>query len=172
MKRRVATARLFLEEIFERLARIHGPRRNTLGRGGWARRRRGRRSILFNGCAKLIKSAVVALIFSRNGFGNRLHAFEACGGVKKCALLAAMKFERAPRAFAFRIEARLQHGAAVRTARASDRAHHTRSARPNLFLSWVAFMRTFVFFLGLVGMLVAPMFILPVQGNLRGMLNE
>jgi hypothetical protein len=35
-------------------------------------------------------------------------------------------------------------------------------------LSWVAFMRTFIFFLRLVGMLVAPMFILPVQGNLPG----
>jgi hypothetical protein len=61
----------------------------------------------------------------------------------------------------------LQHGAAVRTAGASDCANHARRAWAYLFLSWVTFVRTFIFFLGLVGTLVAPMFILPVQGNLR-----
>jgi hypothetical protein len=167
MKLRMLTVRLFLEEVFKLLPRVQGSRRNAFRRRRWPRGRRGRRSILFNGGSKLIKRTFVALIFSRHRLGNRLHAFEAGGAVKKSALLAAMKFERATRTFALRIKARLQYGAAVRTARASDRADHSWRARSYLFLSWVAFMRTFIFFLGLVGMLVAPMFILPVQGNLR-----
>ena len=83
-----------------------------------------------------------------------------------------MQFERAARTLPFRIEARLQHGAAIRTAGASDRANHARRSRPDLFLSRVAFVWTFILLLGLVDTLVAPMFILPVQGNLRGMLKN
>jgi hypothetical protein len=80
-----------------------------------------------------------------------------------------MQLESAARALPFRIETLLQHGATIGAARASDRAHHARRSRSDLFLSWMAFvMLTFFFFLGLVGTLVAPVFILPVQGNLRG----
>jgi hypothetical protein len=80
-----------------------------------------------------------------------------------------MQFETAARALPFWVEAGLQHGAAIRTARAGDRANHARGPRPDLFLPWMAFVvLTFFFFLGLVGTLVAPMLILPVQVNLRG----
>lgn len=133
-----------------------------------ARGRRGRSSIFLYGSSKFVKSAFIALIFSRNLFWDWLHAFEAGSSVKIGALLAAMQFERTTRTFAFGVKAGLQHGAAIRAPGASNRANHTRRSRPYLFLSWVALMRTFFFFLGLVGMLVAPMFILPVQGNLRG----
>ncbi len=137
-----------------------------------SRRTRGgsrRRGILFNRGAKFVERAVVELIFPRNPLGNGLHAFEARGGVKVSALLAAMQFESATRALSFRIETRLQHGAAIRTARACNRAHHARCSRSDLFLPWMAFVvLTFFFFLGLVGTLVAPVLILPVQGNLRG----
>ena len=79
-----------------------------------------------------------------------------------------MQFETAARAFSLRIETGLQHGAAIRTARAGNRADHARRSRPDLFLPWMTFVvRTFFFLLGLVGTLVAPMLILPVQGNLR-----
>lgn len=171
LKLRVETTRLFLEEVFKLLARIQRPR-NALRRRRRARGRSGRRSVLLYGCAKFVKRALIALIFSRHLFQDRLHAFEASGGVEISALFAAMKFECAARAFAFWVKARLQHGAAVRTTGASNRANHARRSRSNLFLSWVAFVRTFIFFLGIVSTLVAPMFILPVQGNLRGMLNH
>ena len=83
-----------------------------------------------------------------------------------------MQLETATRALPFWVETRLQHGAAIRTARESNRTNHARRPRPDLLLAWMAFVvRTFFFFLGLVGTLVAPMLILPVQGNLRGMLD-
>jgi hypothetical protein len=83
-----------------------------------------------------------------------------------------MKLEGATRTLAFGIETRLQNSAAIRAARASDRANHARGSGPDLFLAWMTFvMLTFFFFLGLVGALVAPVLILPVQVNLRGMPN-
>jgi hypothetical protein len=167
LKLRVKPGWLFLEEIFKLLARIQGPCNAFRRCSGMARGRCGRRSVLLYGCSKFVKGAFIALIFSRNLFRDGLHAFEAGGGVKIGALLAAMQFERATRAFAFGVKAGLQHGTAIRAAGASNRADHARRSRSNLFLSWMAFMRTLVFLLGLVCMLVAPMFILPVQGNLR-----
>jgi len=160
---------LFLEEVLKGLARI------VVARRGW---RGGRSSLLCIGCgrgvffdrsAKFVERALVYLVFAGNPFGNGLHAFEARGGVKVSALLAAMQLETAPRALPFRVETLLQHGAAIRTARSGNRANHARRSRPDLLLPWMAFMvLTFFFFLGLVGTLVAPMLILPVQGNLRG----
>src|SRR5258708_20456570 len=80
-----------------------------------------------------------------------------------------MQLETATRALPFRVETLLEHGAAIRTARSSNRANHARCSRPDLFLPWMAFVvRTFFFLLGLVGTLIAPVLILPVQGNLRG----
>jgi hypothetical protein len=166
-KLRVKAVWLFLEEIFKLLACIQWPCNAFRRCSGMARGRCGRRSVLLYGCSKFVKGAFIALIFSRNLFRDGLHAFKAGGGVKIGALLAAMQFERATRAFAFGVKPRLQHRAAIRAAGASNRADHARRSRSNLFLSWMAFMRTLFFFLGLVGMLVAPMFILPVQGNLR-----
>ena len=133
-----------------------------------ARGRRGRGGVLLYGRSKFVKCTIIALIFSGNLFRDGLHAFEARGSIEIGALFAAMQLERTTRTFAFGVKAGLQHGTAIRAAGASNCANHARGSRPYLFLSWVAFMRTFFFFLGLVGMLVAPMFILPVQGNLRG----
>jgi hypothetical protein len=80
-----------------------------------------------------------------------------------------MQLERAARALPFRVKTLLQYGAAIRAARARNRANHARRSRPDLLLPGMTFVvRTFFFFLGLVGTLVAPMLILPVQGNLRG----
>jgi hypothetical protein len=78
-----------------------------------------------------------------------------------------MQLERALRALPFRIETWLQHGTAIRTARASDGANHAGRSRPDLFLPRMTFVVLALFFLGLVVTLVAPVFILPVQGNLR-----
>ena len=157
------------------LKRFSNAWRASRGRDDAFRRCRGtrggsrRRGILFNRGAKFVERAIVYLVFPRNPFGNGLHAFKSRGGVKVSALLAAMQLETAARALPFRIETRLQHGAAIGTARACNRADHARCSRPDLFLTWMAFVvLTFFFFLGLVGTLVAPMLILPVQGNLRG----
>ena len=118
---------------------------------------RRRRRILFNRGAKFVERAIVPLILSRNPLGDGLHAFKSRGGIEISALLAAMQFESAMRALALRVETRLQHRAAIRASRARDRADHARRARPDLFLSWVAFLvLTFFFFLGLVGSSCSP----------------
>jgi hypothetical protein len=78
-----------------------------------------------------------------------------------------MQLKRTFRALPFRIETRLQHGAAIGTAGPSDGANHARRSRPDLFLPRMTFVVLALFFLGLVVTLVAPVFILPVQGNLR-----
>ena len=160
--------RLFLEEVFKGLAGVVRPG-HPFRRGRGARGGRGRRGILFDRGAEFVERAVVDLVLACDPLGDRLHAFKARGGIKVGALLAAMQLEGAARALPFRIESRLEDGAAIGTARASDRSNHAWSPRSDLFLPRMAFVvLTFFFFLGLVGALVAPMLILPVQVNLRG----
>lgn len=158
---------LFLEKVLECLAGIVGTRNAFDGNRGSCNGSRWR-GILFDRRAKFVERAIVPLVLARNALRNRLHAFESRSRVKISALLAAVQFESAPRALAFRVETRLQHGAAIRTSCARDRTDHARRARSDLVLSRVAFGRPFLFFLGLVGTHVAPLLILPLQGNLRG----
>ena len=134
-----------------------------LGGNSGTRLRSRRRGIFFDGGAKFVKPAIVLLILAGNAFGNRLHAFKSRGRIEIRALFAGVKLETAFRAFAFRIESRLQNGAAIGTSRASDRADHSRRPRPDLFLSRMAFGRPFLFLLGLFGAHIAPLPILPLQ---------
>src|SRR3977135_2288692 len=158
---------LLLKEILERLAGIAGAR-NVLGGRRWSRSGSRRSSILFNRGAKFVEPAIVALVLAGDAFRNRLHAFKPRGRIKISALLAGVQLESALRALSFRIESRLQNGAAIGTSRASDRADHARCSRSDLFLTGMAFGRPFLFFLGLLGTHVATLLILPLQGNLRG----
>jgi hypothetical protein len=158
---------LLLKEIVEGLAGVAGTR-NMLGGNRWPRHGSRRGGVFFNGGAKFVELAIVLLVLARDAFRNRLHAFKSRGRIEIGALLAGMQLERALRALAFGVETRLQNGAAIRASRARDGAHHARRARSNLFLSGMAFGRPFLFFLGLFGTHVAPLLILPIQGNLRG----
>ena len=158
---------LLLKEVLEGLAGV-ARTGNVLGGSGRSRNGSRRRRIFFNRRAKFVEPAIVPLILAGDAFQNRLHAFKSRGRIKIGALLAAMQLESALRALAFRIETRLQNGAAIRTSRARDCPHHARRARSNLFLPGMAFGRPFLFLLGLVRTHIAPLFILPLQGNLRG----
>ena len=158
---------LLLKEILECLTGIAGAR-NVLGGRRWSRSGSRRSSIFFNRGAKFVEPAIVALILAGDAFRNWLHAFKPRGRIKISALLAGVQLESALRALAFRIESRLQNGATIGTSCASDRAHHARCPRSDLFLTGMAFGRPFLFFLGLLGTHVATLLILPLQGNLRG----
>jgi hypothetical protein len=153
---------LLLKKILERLAGVAGAR-NVLGGNSWTRLGSRRRGIFFDGRAKFVKPAIVALILAGNTFENRLHAFKSRRRVEVRALFAGVKLESAFRAFAFGIETLLQDSAAIGTSRARDGANHTRRPRPDLFLSRMAFGRPFLFLLGLFGAHVAPLLILPLQ---------
>jgi hypothetical protein len=162
---------LFLEKILECLAGI-----------GWTRRALGGsrcpcdgsrwRSVLFDRRTKFVERAMVPLVLARNALRHRLHAFKSRARVKIGALLAGVQLESALRALTLRVETRLQDGAAIRASRSRDRADHARRARSDLVLSRVAFGWPFLFFLGLVRTHVAVLFILPLQGNLRGRLTS
>ena len=103
---------LLLKEILERLAGIAGAR-NVLGGRRGSRSGSRRSSILFNRGAKFVEPAIVTLVLAGDAFRNRLHAFKPRGRIKISALLAGVQLESALRALAFRIESRLQNGAAI-----------------------------------------------------------
>src|SRR5262249_25053338 len=79
-----------------------------------------------------------------------------------------MELEAATRALAVRIEARQQNGAAIRAARAGDRADHPRRSRANLFLARATLGRPVLLFLRLIAVHIAPLPILALQGDLQG----
>src|SRR5215472_2450591 len=144
-----------------------GPRNSFRGCRG-ARSGSRWRGVFLDRGAEFVERAIVTLILAGDPLGNRFHAFESGAGVEEGTLLAAVQFETAARAFAVRVKALLQHGTAIRTSRPRDRAHHARCPRADLLLPRMPFVRTFFLFWGLVGTHVAPVLILPVQGNLRG----
>ena len=157
---------LLLEQIFKRLARVGGSRGAGRGRGGCGCRG-GRRGVFFNGSAKLVERAFVALVLARDAFRHGLHAFKPRSAVEIRALFAAMQIESTLQAFPVGVESRQQHSAAIRTARACDRTDHARRPRPDLILSWMSFRCPFFFFLRLIGVLITPLPILPLQEYLR-----
>lgn len=98
-------AGLLLEEVLERLAGVIGTRRSgRAGAGGLGVRSGG--GVLFDGHAKLVELAMVLGILGGDAFFNRLGALELRARVEKAALLTAMQFELALRAFTIRIETR------------------------------------------------------------------
>ena len=117
----------------------------------------------FTVCPRKVPSPAEEPGGALNPLGNGLHAFEPRARIEIRALFAAVQIESATRALAFRVETLLQDGAAIGTSRARDGANHTRRARPDLILPWMAFGRAFLFLLGLVGTHVAPLLILPLQ---------
>ena len=74
---------LLSEKVFESLASIQRP---------------GGRSLPFDGGSRRVEVALVAGILLGDAGANGLGAFEAAGGIKKRALLAAMQFGAAARA--------------------------------------------------------------------------
>jgi len=126
--------RLFLEEVFEGLARIGVARRS----GGRRRARSVRlsirrwRSIFFNGHAEFVKGTGVLCVLRRDAFLDRLGAFELRAGIEKAALFAAVQFGLALGALPVGIESRCEHSTAIGTARAGDRADHTGRAGAEL----------------------------------------
>jgi hypothetical protein len=153
---------LFFEEILELLPCIAGAR-SAFRRGRRACHGGRGRGIFFDGGAKFVERAIVPLIFLRDPLGNGLHAFESRGRIEIRALFAGVQFEAAARTLALGVEPRLQDCTAIRTPGAGDGADHARRTRPDLILSWVAFRRTFLFFLGLVRTHIAPLLIFPLQ---------
>jgi hypothetical protein len=124
---------LFLEEVFESLARIHGPRRRrrrSTGRRG-LRVRRGR-GIFFHGGAKFIKLAIVLYVFGRDALGYGLRTFKLRASIEKAALLAGMQFELTLGTGPVGVKTRREDGAAIRASRTRDGADHARSARAEL----------------------------------------
>src|SRR5438105_6885698 len=155
---------LFFEQVVKRLASIRGPAGGKPS-GGWRRRNgyRGRSRILFDCGAGRIKGALVSGIFPGNALRYRAGALKLRGGVEVRTLLAAMELEATARASSLRIKPGLQHGAAIGAARPRDRAHHSRSPRPDLFLPRAIFRWTLFFLFRGIGLHVAPMTILPLQ---------
>ena len=99
---RRAHLNLLLEQILERLPRVAGPQT------GW------RRGFLFASHADFVKRAIVARVFLRYSFLDRLHALETAAGIKIHTLLARMQFKPALRTLPGRRHP-LKHGAALRT---------------------------------------------------------
>ena len=107
---RPSLANLFLEQILKRRPRIVWP---LAGR---------RRSLFLASHANLIDCAQIALVFLRNAFLYRLHAFKAASRIEVRALLARVQRKSALRTFPFpRTGHPLQHGAALGAARHSPR---------------------------------------------------
>jgi len=160
--------KLFLEEIFECLARVGGTMGIPIARRRGSRRGRRRRCVFFHGCPERIKRAVVPRILLRNAVRNLLRAFETSAGIEIHALFAGMQFKFAAGALRTGVEALLQHSAAIRAACKCDRADHARSSRAYLLLPSAILLRTLFFLFRGIGVHVAPMTILPLQRNLRG----
>src|SRR5262249_34997599 len=140
------------------------------GGGHPARRSSGRSRrcrILFHGRAEFVEGTVVSRILFRDALGDGLGALKPRAGVEVNALLAAMELEAATRALAVRIEARQQNGAAIRAARAGDRADHPRRSRTNLFLARATLGRPVLLLLRLIAVHIAPLPILALQGDLQ-----
>src|SRR5438552_1305284 len=166
--------RLFLEEVFEGLARIGVARRS----GGRRRARSVRlsirrwRSIFFNGHAEFVKGTGVLCVLRRDAFRDRLGAFKLRAGIEKAALFAAVQFELALGTRALGVESRSENGAAIGTSRARDGAHHARRAGAEL----VGAARTaggrlavvrFVFFIGFFRVAVTAVTVLSIHKGLR-----
>ena len=89
--------------------------------------RRGR-GVFFNRGAEFVEFAVVAGVLGSDALGDGLRTLELRGGVEEAALFATVKLKAALGTFAVGIEARVEDGAAVGTARAGDGADHARGA--------------------------------------------
>ena len=101
-----------LEQILECCARIHRPRRTWRG------------CFLFHPYAHRIKRTVIALVFSRNPFRNRLRTLEPPRSIEICTLPARVQFESALRTFSDWFGYRAKQSAALGAARHSMRARH------------------------------------------------
>jgi len=160
----------FLKQVVESAAGVIGTLRRGIGGNlrSSGRGDGGRRRILFHCGAKRIERAVIARVFLGDTLGNRLRALKLRAGIEIHALLAGMQLETATRAGALGVETGLQHGAAVRAARACDGADHARRSRTDLLLVRPTFWRAFLFLCRGVRIHVAPVAILPLQNYLRG----
>ena len=99
------SANLLLEQILKSLTSIVG----ALGRG--------RGCLLLDHHSHRVKRALVALVFARNAFRNRLGALKAAGRIEVRALLAGVQFETTFGTLPDWIADRLQNRSALRTAR-------------------------------------------------------
>ena len=155
---------LFLEQVVKCLASIVRPDGGKTSRWRSRRNRYGRwRSIFLDSRAERVESALVSSIFLGNALRYRLGAFELCRRVEIGTLFAGMELETAAGASSLGIKPGLQNGTAIRTTRACDGSHHSRSPRTDLLLMRTMFWRALLFLFGAIGIHVAPVAILPLQ---------
>jgi len=133
---RATVTRLFLEEVFKCLPRIHW---SPVGRRlhGNLRRlhvRRWRRVFLYRH-SEFVESAIVLRVFRSNTCRDGLCALKLRARIEKPALFAAMQLKSAFRAFPIGVKSRNQHRPAIGTARPGHRPHHARRPRPKVVRS-------------------------------------
>jgi len=125
--------RLFLEEVFEGLAGVHG----TGLRGGlygdlcWLHVRGGG-GVFFDGGAEFVEFAIVASVFGSDAGLDGLGALKLRAAIEEAALFAAMELKTALGANAQGIEASDEDCAAIGAAGAGDGADHARCARAEM----------------------------------------
>src|SRR5262249_28789508 len=104
--------------------------------------------------------ALIAGVFLGNPFRNRLHAFEALGGIEVRALLAGMEFESALWALAGRVGEHGQEGAALGAARYFVRTRHIdRAGAEGVFARRAVEGRALLF---LAGILISMLPVFPI----------
>jgi len=126
--------------------------------------------IFFDGHAEFVELAIVAGILGSDALGDGLGALELGAGIKEAALLAAVKFELALRAFAVGVESGGEDGAAVGTSAAGDGADHARGAWAELIGAGTALRRFALVLLSLLAFFrvaVAAMTVLSIHKRLR-----
>jgi len=165
--------RLFLEEVVEGLAGVHGPRGRNLRLNLRGLRVRSRRGVLFDGRSEFVEGAIVLGVLGRDALGDRLGALKLGAAIEKTALFAAMKFEAALGTLSVGIETRSEDGAAIGTAGSCHGANHARGSGPQMIvhpagtalrrLAIVWPLLLFSFF----GIAITAMAILTIHGDLR-----
>jgi len=164
---------LLLEEIFKGLAGVRVARRSRGSGAGGRRLSIGRwRGIFFDGRAEFVELARILRVLGRDALWDRLRAFELRAGIEETALFATVQFGLALGAGSVGIESRSEHRAAIRTARACDRADHARCARPELIGSarpaggWLPVVRLILLLL-LFRVAVTAVTVFPIHKRLR-----
>jgi len=110
----------FSKQIFEGLAGVVGPR-------GF------RRGLFLHGHARSVEGAIVLSVFLSDPFQNRLRAFEPACRIEISALLAAMEFKSAARAFSPRVKIHRENRPAAAAARnGMSPRHHRRLGADSL----------------------------------------